>query len=335
MIENVVGVLGLPLGLALNFLINGRDYVVPLCVEEPSIVAGLVGRGAHRAAVRRLQVERDRSDPDRPGATGRHGRSAAGDGGTRKRTATRSSASRTACTRRWWRAAAARATSNCSTTPRPKTAGEMVVVHLLVDTRDAMGANLVNTMCEGVASLVESITGGKVFLRILSNLTDRALARAQMVIPVNNLEGKGYSGAEVRDGIILANDLATVDPYRAATHNKGIMNGVDAVALATGNDWRAHRSRRARLRGARRPLRVADALVQERARRPASANRDADESRHRRRIARNESRRCASITACSVRPTRANSPRSWPPSASRRTSRRCARCRPTASSKAT
>ena len=77
------------------------------------------------------------------------------------------------------------------------------------------------------------------FLRILSNLTDRALARAQMVIPVNNLEGKGYSGAEVRDGIILANDLATVDPYRAATHNKGIMNGVDAVALATGNDWRA------------------------------------------------------------------------------------------------
>jgi hydroxymethylglutaryl-CoA reductase len=115
----------------------------------------------------------------------------------------------------------------------------MVVVHLLVDTRDAMGANVVNTMCEGIASLVETITGGKVFLRILSNLTDRAIATASVRIPAKNLEGKGFSGEAVRDGIILANDLATVDPYRAATHNKGIMNGVDAVAIATGNDWRA------------------------------------------------------------------------------------------------
>jgi hydroxymethylglutaryl-CoA reductase len=86
---------------------------------------------------------------------------------------------------------------------------------------------------------VETITGGKVFLRILSNLTDRAIATASVRIPATNLEGKGFSGEEVRDGIILANDLATVDPYRAATHNKGIMNGVDAVAIATGNDWRA------------------------------------------------------------------------------------------------
>jgi len=108
-----------------------------------------------------------------------------------------------------------------------------------VDTRDAMGANLVNTMCEGIASMVETITGGKVFLRILSNLTDRAIATASVRIPATNLEGKGFSGEAVRDGIILANDLATVDPYRAATHNKGIMNGVDAVAIATGNDWRA------------------------------------------------------------------------------------------------
>jgi hydroxymethylglutaryl-CoA reductase len=115
----------------------------------------------------------------------------------------------------------------------------MVVLHLLVNTCDAMGANLVNTMCEGVAGLVESLTGGKVFLRILSNLTDRAITKARVVIPTANLEGKGYSGEQVRDGIILANDLALADPYRAATHNKGIMNGVDAVAIATGNDWRA------------------------------------------------------------------------------------------------
>jgi len=94
-------------------------------------------------------------------------------------------------------------------------------------------------MCEGIASLVETITGGKVFLRILSNLTDRAISKATVRIPARNLEGKGYTGEEVRDGIILANDLALVDPYRATTHNKGIMNGIDAVAIATGNDWRA------------------------------------------------------------------------------------------------
>ena len=115
----------------------------------------------------------------------------------------------------------------------------MVVVHLLVDPREAMVANLVNAMCEAVASLVETLTQGKVFLRILSNLTDRAIAKVKVQIPTINLAGKGFSGEEVRDGIVLANDLALVDPYRAATHNKGIMNGVDAVAVATGNDWRA------------------------------------------------------------------------------------------------
>jgi hydroxymethylglutaryl-CoA reductase len=119
------------------------------------------------------------------------------------------------------------------------TEGEMLVVHLLVDTRDAMGANLVNGMCEGVASLVESITEGKVFLRILSNLADRSLARAEVTLPAAALSGKGFSGERVRDGIVIASDFAFVDPYRAATHNKGIMNGIDAVALATGNDWRA------------------------------------------------------------------------------------------------
>ena len=115
----------------------------------------------------------------------------------------------------------------------------MLVVHLFVDTRDAMGANLVNGMCEGVASLIETMTEGKVFLRILSNLSDRALAKASVKLTPEQLAGRGYSGEEVRDGIIIASDFAQVDPYRAATHNKGIMNGIDAVALATGNDWRA------------------------------------------------------------------------------------------------
>jgi hydroxymethylglutaryl-CoA reductase len=115
----------------------------------------------------------------------------------------------------------------------------MAVVHLLVDTKDAMGANLVNTMCEGVSPLIEKLTEHEVSMRILSNLADRSMVRATVRIPLENLEGKGFSGAEVRDGIVLANQFAMQSPYRATTHNKGVMNGIDAVALATGNDWRA------------------------------------------------------------------------------------------------
>ncbi len=238
MIENVVGVFGLPLGLGLNFLINGRDYVVPLVVEEPSIVAGLSGsariarlgggftaEGSDPVLIGQVQVVGPQDPEIARGkllqekeailalANSLHPKMVARGGGAQDIEAFVHTA--------------------------PTDGRAMVVLHLLVDTRDAMGANLVNTMCEGVASLVETITGGKVFLRILSNLTDRAIARARVCIPVTNLAGKGYSGAQVRDGIILANDLALVDPYRAATHNKGIMNGVDAVAIATGNDWRA------------------------------------------------------------------------------------------------
>jgi hydroxymethylglutaryl-CoA reductase len=238
MIENVVGVFGLPLGYALNFLIDGRDYVIPLVVEEPSIVAGL--SGAARLARLSGGFETSSTEPVLIGqvqavniddlgraradllareeeivalANSLHPKMQARGGGARG--------------------------IEVHTHSAPEDGRDMLVLHLLVDTRDAMGANLVNAMCEGIASLVETITGGKVFLRILSNLTDRALARARVCIPCENLAGKGFSGEEVRDGIILANDLACVDPYRAATHNKGIMNGVDAVAIATGNDWRA------------------------------------------------------------------------------------------------
>lgn len=238
MIENVVGVFGLPLGYALNFLINGQDYVVPLVVEEPSIVAGLSGAarmarlsgGYHASSTDPILIGQvqavDIEDPQRAMrdlqkhkdeivslANSLHPKMVARGGGALD--------------------------IEVFSHHAPEDGREMVVLHLLVDTCDAMGANLVNTMCEGVASLVEKITGGKVFLRILSNLTDRALARASVRIPTKNLEGKGFSGEAVRDGIILANDLATVDPYRAATHNKGVMNGIDAVAIATGNDWRA------------------------------------------------------------------------------------------------
>ncbi len=238
MIENVVGVFGLPMGVALNFYINGRDYVVPLVVEEPSIVAGLSGAarmarlgGGYTASASEPiligQVQAVLDDNPEPAmralldhkedilalANSLHPKMVARGGGALDVEVFHHVAE--------------------------QDGRHMVVLHLLVDTRDAMGANLVNSMCEGVASLVETITGGQVFLRILSNLTDRAIARAKVTIPTANLEGKGYSGEQVRDGIILANDLALADPYRAATHNKGIMNGVDAVAIATGNDWRA------------------------------------------------------------------------------------------------
>ena len=115
----------------------------------------------------------------------------------------------------------------------------LLVVHLIIDTQEAMGANLINTMAEGVAPLIEQITGGHVYLRILCNLADRRLARASCQIPLDALADFDMSGPEIAEGISQASRFARADPYRAATHNKGIMNGIDAVAIATGQDWRA------------------------------------------------------------------------------------------------
>ena len=238
MIENVIGVMGLPVGLGLNFLINDKEYVVPLVVEEPSIVAALssAAKLARQAGgfevhsqepllIGQVQIV-DVPNPARAKAAllqrkheilnlanSLHPKMIARGGGAKD--------------------------LEVFIHPSQGPGGDMVVVHLLVDTCDAMGANLVNTMCEGVASLVENIAEGRVFLRILSNLADRALVKARVRIPTALLTGKGFDGEQVRDGIIVANDFARIDPYRAATHNKGIMNGIDAVALATGNDWRA------------------------------------------------------------------------------------------------
>ncbi|MFZ0487622.1 MAG: hydroxymethylglutaryl-CoA reductase, degradative [Arenicellales bacterium] len=238
MIENVISVMGLPVGLALNFVINDKEYVIPLVVEEPSIVAALgsaakVVRGCggffsestdailigqvqvvgvrHTAKAKSAVLQRKQEIINL--ANSLHPKMVARGGGARD--------------------------IEVHTHPSPGSEGDMLVVHLLVDTCDAMGANLVNTMCEGIASLIETITDGKVFLRILSNLSDRSMVRSRCEIPVEHLSGKGFDGEQVRDGIIIASDFAAVDPYRAATHNKGIMNGIDAVTLATGNDWRA------------------------------------------------------------------------------------------------
>jgi hydroxymethylglutaryl-CoA reductase len=260
MIENVIGSHSLPLGIALNFQVNGRDVLVPMAIEEPSVVAGasfmaklaragggftattteplMIGQmqlihvtNSYEAMLKlyehkaELLAEADSIDP----VLKKFG------GGARDLEVR---------------------------IIEDSPIGGFLVVHLIYDVRDAMGANAVNTACERLAPQVEAITGGKVHLRILSNLADRRLARTRCTIPVKELaftagetlvvaqddgttpggdqsRSYTYTGEEVRDGIIAAYAFAAADPYRAATHNKGIMNGVDAVVIATGNDWRA------------------------------------------------------------------------------------------------
>lgn len=243
MVENAIGVHALPLGLGLNFIVNGREVLVPMAIEEPSVIAGAsfmaklarAGGGfqatasepymigqiqildladiyAARMAIyehkANLLAEADEIDP---------------------------------LLRKFGGGARDLEVRLIEDSP----AGSFLVVHLIYDVRDAMGANAINTACERLAPRLEQITGGRVHLRILSNLADRRLARARCTIPVSALEiaaqesMQAYSGETVRDGIIAAWAFAAADPYRAATHNKGIMNGVDAVVIATGNDWRA------------------------------------------------------------------------------------------------
>jgi len=237
MIENVIGMHSLPLGIGLNFQVNGRDVLVPFAIEEPSVVAGasfmakLVRAGGgfqattsapemigqmqvldvedvHSARLKiyefksALLAEADEIDP----ILKKFG------GGARDLEVR---------------------------VIEESPVGAFLVVHLIYDVRDAMGANAVNTACERLAPRIETITGGRVHLRILSNLADRRLARARCSIPVEELAFDDFNGQDVRDGIIEAWAFAASDPYRAATHNKGIMNGVDAVVIATGNDWRA------------------------------------------------------------------------------------------------
>jgi len=225
------------LGIAVNFLINGQDYLVPMAIEEPSVVAaashaaklvreggGFLARASESQMIGQIQVLGvDDPSESRLKLLGERERLLAVaneqdpvmvelGGGAR----------------------------DLEVRVFPDTlAGPMLVVHLIYDCRDAMGANAINTAVEALAPLVEEMTGGKVLLRILSNLADRRLARAEAVVPSQALATDGLDGREVAERIAKAYALAEVDPYRAATHNKGIMNGIDAVLVATGNDWRA------------------------------------------------------------------------------------------------
>ncbi len=237
MVENVVGVYGLPLGIAQNFLVNGREVLVPMVIEEPSVVAGAsfmaklarTGGGFFAEAdapemIGQMQVL-GLADLD----------SAREQLLARKDELLARAAEIDPVLERLGGGPRDIEVRPFYDTP----VGPFLVVHLIDDVRDAMGANAVNTAVERLAPLVEAITGGRVHLRILSNLADRRLARARCTIRLEALGFGDYSPWEVRDGIIAAWAFAAVDPYRAATHNKGIMNGVDAVVVATGNDWRA------------------------------------------------------------------------------------------------
>ncbi|MBH03648.1 MAG: hydroxymethylglutaryl-CoA reductase [Xanthomonadales bacterium] len=238
LIENVIGAFGLPMGLGLNFQINERDYLIPMVVEEPSIIAAvssaakLIRRsGGFSSVAERPMLIGQIQVVNVPHAA--HAKQAVLQ--AKEEILNLANSLHPNMVARGGGAHDVEVVTHGTTANH----GEMLVVHLVVDTRDAMGANLVNTMCEGAAPLVEKITGGEVFLRILSNLTDRALVRARAVIAPESLATSDRPGTEVRDSIILANEFAEMDPYRATTHNKGIMNGIDAVAIATGNDWRA------------------------------------------------------------------------------------------------
>lgn len=237
MIENVVGVYALPLGIATNFLINGRDHLIPMVVEEPSIVAGV----SYAA-----KLARDgggfTTTADDPVMIGQiqvldveNVYVAAG-----KVWEARDEllAAANCCDRKLVELGGG--ARDIELRPFPTTpAGPMLVLHLLFDVRDAMGANAINTACEQIAPRIEALTGGRVNLRILSNLADRRKATASCTVPAASLRSESLTGSEVVRGIVEAAIFAQIDPYRAATHNKGVMNGMDAVALATGQDWRA------------------------------------------------------------------------------------------------
>lgn len=237
MIENVVGLHSLPLGIALNFMVNGRDVLVPMTLEEPSVVAGAsfmaklarAGGGFHATT----------SEPHMIGQMQVINVTNLNEAKLKiyekKAELLEVADSIDPILKKFGGGARDLEVRIFDDSP----IGGFLVVHLIYDVRDAMGANAVNTACERLAPKIEAITGGKVHLRILSNLADRRIARARCTIPVKELAFDSFSGEEVRDGIIAAYAFASVDPYRAATHNKGIMNGVDSVVIATGNDWRA------------------------------------------------------------------------------------------------
>lgn len=237
MVENVVGIYALPLGIALNFIVNGKEVLVPMAIEEPSVVAGASFMAKLARANGGFHAQ---ADP--PEMIGQIQLLCIPDLNAARKAIIEQKASLLAGI-----AELDPVLARLGGGPRDlevrviynSPIGQFLVVHLIYDVRDAMGANAVNTAVEKLAPQLEDISGGKAHLRILSNLADHRLARASCTIPLSELAFDSFPAEEVRDGIISAWAFAAADPYRAATHNKGIMNGVDPIVIATGNDWRA------------------------------------------------------------------------------------------------
>ncbi|MBN1265739.1 MAG: hydroxymethylglutaryl-CoA reductase, degradative [Anaerolineales bacterium] len=237
MIENTIGLMAMPFGIAVYFRVNQRDVLVPMVIEEPSVVAGASfmaklarkGGGFEASSTEPVMIGQIQllDLPDLQAAENLL---------LEYKERILDQANR--CDSTLQRLGGGARDLQIRRFPESPV-GPMLIVHLLYDVRDAMGANSINTALESIAPDIEAITGGRVHLRILSNLADQRLARASCRIPVDTLAFNTYRGEQVRDGIIEAWAFAEVDSYRAATHNKGIMNGIDAVVLATGNDWRA------------------------------------------------------------------------------------------------
>ncbi|HXQ78850.1 MAG: hydroxymethylglutaryl-CoA reductase, degradative [Thermoplasmata archaeon] len=236
MIENVIGVMPLPLGVATNFRINGHDYLIPMAIEEPSVVAaasnaakvaraagGFTAQTTTPVMIGQVQIL-DVPDPAAARLRLLHHRDALLEAANAKDPVL---------------VKLGGGAKDLEVRIVPSTRGTMVIAHLLVDARDAGGMNAVNTMCEALAPEFARLTGGRVVLRIISNLAIHRLARAHAVFPAELLKTESASGPEVVDAILDAYAFALADPFRCATHNKGIMNGVSAVVVATGNDFRA------------------------------------------------------------------------------------------------
>jgi len=231
MVENVIGFMEVPMGVAVNFLINGKDYIIPMAIEEPSVIAA--ASNSAKMAREGGGFTTSSTGPVMIGQIQAVG--IADPNGARlnileKKDEIIKRANEVDPILVKFRGGAKDVEVKVIDTP----GGKMVITHLIVDCRDAMGANAVNTMAETVAPYIEELTGGHVYLRIISNFADKRLMRAKAIFPK-----EAIGGAEVVEGILAAYHFAAGDPYRAATHNKGIMNGVSAAVLATGNDTRA------------------------------------------------------------------------------------------------
>ncbi|CAN5355297.1 hydroxymethylglutaryl-CoA reductase, degradative [soil metagenome] len=235
-VENVIGTYALPYGVALNVRVNTHDYVVPMVVEEPSVVAAASNAAKMVRAGGGFQVAYDEplmiAQIQLTHVTDREG--------ARQRILFAKDEILAAANRAIpglvHRGGGAR---ELEVRILGYEEDQMIVVHVIVDCRDAMGANLVNSIAEAVADRLAALAEGRVGLRILSNLADRRCVRVRCRVPADSLATDDMDGGLVIEGIVNASRFAELDPYRAATHNKGIMNGIDAVVIATGNDWRA------------------------------------------------------------------------------------------------